>query len=198
MVLTHTYKFLGFLLLILPTACSTGVEPSPDPGVLRITLGSDPADRSLVIITDPVEVSAEDQFDLTVFQGKAFRDSVFFILFPHPGTNRQQDQIINILAQEGDQYVSHTIFESYLPPGGYTRFEFGLSTSEFQISSFTIPVRLSPSTTVLQDFSTPFDIEAGRTTEIVVQIKPLQSVKRFRNQFLFEANLEVTDVRMLP
>lgn len=193
-----TYRFLGVLLLIIPMACSTGVEPSPDPGVLRITLESDPTDRSLVIVTDPVEVSTGDQFDLTVFQGKAFMDSVFFVLFNHPGTNQQQDQIVNILEQEGDGYASHTIFESYLPPGSYTRFEFGLSTNEFRIASFTIPVRMSPSTTVLQEFSTEFDIVAGRTTEIIVRIKPLQSVKRFRNQFLFEANLDVTDVQMLP
>lgn len=198
MALAHTYKISGFLLLINLVACSTGIEPSPDPGTLRITLESDPTDRSLIIVTDPVEVGTEDQFDLTIFQGKAFRDSVFFVLFNHPATNQQRDQIINILEQEGDGYASHTIFESYLPPGGYTRFEFGISTNEFRVASFTIPVRLSPSTTVLQGFSTQFDIEPGRTTEIVVQIKPLQSVKRFRNQFLFEANLDVIDVRMLP
>ncbi len=191
-------RFIGYALtgVLLLAGCETGVDASPEPGVLRITLEADPVDTEIVVVTDPVAVSLGDRFDVTTFQGKAFRDSTFFVLFRDRDTNQQADQTINVLAQaENGSYERFVAFESHLPPGNYDRFQFGVTASELALGSFVIPVRLAQGAPILHDFHREFEIMANEVTEIRVRIRPLASVVRFRNAFLFDPEMEITDIR---
>ncbi len=188
--------WLGLAGVLLLAGCETGVDASPEPGVLRITLEADPVDTEIVVVTEPVAVSPGDRFNVTTFQGKAFRDSTFFVLFRDRETNQQADQTINVLAQaENGSYERFVAFESHLPPGNYDRFQFGLTASELALGSFAIPVRLAQGAPILHDFHREFEIMANEVTEIRVRIRPLASVVRFRNAFLFDPEMEITDIR---
>lgn len=177
-------------------ACETGVEVSPQPGVLRVTLQSHPADTSIVIVREPVRVRDGDQLNATVFQGKAYTaEGRFFILFPNLQSNRQRDETYNILARQGGEYVKHTVFETFLPPDVYERLEFGITASQLRISTFQIPIRLPDGERLLIDLEVPFEIFENQVTEFNVQIYPLQSVTRFRNAFLFNRKIEVAGIQ---
>lgn len=180
---------------LLLAACDTGVAPSPDPGVLRVTLQADPADNTIAVGKDVLTVAPGDRFDVTVFQGKVYRDSVFAVLLPTLDAYREQDAHYNVLARRGEaQPARYTIFESYVPPGAYDRLQFGATATELRIGGFVIPMALPPNTPGLMDFEADFEVVENDTTEITLRIKPFQSVARFRDSYQFTRQIEVVDV----
>jgi hypothetical protein len=194
---TQLWLLLVSLLVLMSvtTGCSTGVEPSPNPGLLRVLLTADPADREIVIVRDPVAVKAGDDFTVTVFQGKAFSDSTYFILFKDLNSYRQEDRSFNVLRPADEGFERYTVFESLLPPGRYDSLQFGVIPGDLKIDVYQIPVRMNPSARVLHTFETPFEVRENGITEVEVMIKPLTSVQRFRNSFVFDANIAVSEVR---
>lgn len=163
--------------------------------MLRVLLTADPTDREIVIVRDPVAVQPGDDFTVTLFQGKAFSDSTYFILFKDLNSYRQEDLSFNVLRPADDGFERHTVFETYLPPGRYDSLQFGMTPGDLKIDVYQIPVRMNPAARVLQTFETPFDVRENGVTEVEVMLKPLTSVQRFRNSFLFEPNIEVAEVR---
>ncbi len=176
-------------------SCSTGVESSPDPGVVRIVLQSDPADTSIIIINDTLTVSKYDNFRTIIFQGKAYSDTNFAILYPTIQSYRQEDDTINVIDRENDVYKPYTIFESYAPPGNYTSVVFGVTANLLHISVFDVPVELPPDAPKLVTLPVNFKVSQNTTTEIDVQLSPFKSVQRYRDSYYFNRQLKITAVK---
>lgn len=68
------FSYLFLLTILIGSgasnfSCITGVEPSPEPGIFRVTLQSNPADSFIVIQMDTLTVSKNDWFVVTIYQG---------------------------------------------------------------------------------------------------------------------------------
>ena len=177
--------------------CDTGVEPSEQPGTLRVLIEADPADSTIVLVSDPVGVRPGDGFTVTAFQGKVFSDSVYFTLYPTTTSYRQRDQVFDpIDGMTNPEVGPDTLFSSFLPPGRYDRVQFGLTASELRIGGFTVPVAPEPGATLLLDLPVDFEIVEEGTTEVRLVMHPLASVSRYRNVFRFDPEVEVGGVQM--
>lgn len=192
-IIVFSYAILcGLGILIF--GCSTGVENSPNPGIVRVTLQSDPTDTTIAVIGDALTVSKNDVFEVSIFQSRVFHDSIFALLFENLNSFRQQDVIYNILTRENGEYVKFIIFESFVPPGDYDRLQFGLTASIMKIKNFEIPVRLPEGSTVLVDLSQDFEVFENDTTEINVQISPFKSLVRSRDSYNFVRKIKIVSV----
>ncbi len=174
--------------------CSTGVEPSPKPGILEVTLQADPADTSILIVNRVFTVSEGDEFPVTVFQGRAYNDSTYGILFPTPESFREEQRQYNIIEMENGQYTRYTIFKSHLPPGQYERIEFGVTAKRLRIGTLEIPVEVPPEVEPFVELPAAFRIEENRTTVVHVYLKPFKSVRRYRDTYQFIPQAEVVGV----
>jgi len=176
-------------------SCDTGVESSPDPGILRVTLQSNPVDTFIVIINDTFTVSPKDSFGVTVFQGKAYKDSHFAILYKTPKSYQQKDITYNIVKIENDEYKRFTIFESHVPPFDYDKIQFGITANILKLRNFEIPVQSPENANLFMDLYHNFQVSENRVTEINVQISPFESVHRFRDTYHFIPLLKIVDVK---
>lgn len=188
--------FIVFLLIVasLYLGCTTGVEPSPLPGVLKITLQSNPNDTSIVIISDTLVVGEEDYFGNVIFQGRVFSGDYYAFLFPEKNNPQQEDRTYNILERTGNAFAKYTIFESYVPPGNYDRIEFGITGDLVKLGYFEIPVKMPTGESSKKDLERAFRIEEDAMTEVTIQISPFKSVTRFKDSYLFRPVLEITDI----
>lgn len=184
---------VGFAVAL--SACDAGVESSPRPGIVRVILQSDPADSSIVVLGDTFTVSAGDRFDVTIFQGKVFQQARFALLFEDTKSYRPEDITYDVLKRENDEYKKYVIYESFVPPGNYDRLQFGASASMLVLGVFQIPVQLPPDADRLMDFYQDFRVSENRATEIDIEISPFQSVRRFRDSYLFDRKMRVVSVR---
>jgi len=73
---------LSVILFSVFSACDPKIEDSPQPGILRVTLESDPTDTTIIIVTDTLTVSDGDVFLISIFQGRSYQDSTWGILYP--------------------------------------------------------------------------------------------------------------------
>ena len=129
-----------FIIGLITFSCDVGIEDSPNPGIIRINLQSDPLDNSIVIVPDTLSVAPNDSFGVTIFQGKAFRDTISAILYKSPMSTKQEDIIYNIIKIESDEYKQFTIFESHLPPGNFNKILF-VAFGSFPIALHDIGTR---------------------------------------------------------
>ncbi len=188
------------LLLILGTVfyftnCSN-IEKSPDPGILRITLFSDSTDTTIVIVTDTFTVGLEDSFGVTIFQGKVYKDSAFAVLYPTLWSYKQEDIVYNLIKREGNQYMSFIIFESYVPPQDYNRIKFGIKPTVLKFSDFDeIKVESPQDSSEFIELERHFTVYENKVTEVKIQIKPFQSIYRYRDTYLFDPKMEIVDVQ---
>jgi len=192
------FVFMGSLLLyfFINVSCESGVETSPAPGIIRITLQSDPRDTAIVIVADTFYVAPGDSFGVTVFQGKVYNDTIYSILYPTVQNYQQKDLTYNLIRKENGQYREYVIFESYVPPGEYDRIQFGLKATVLRINNFDeIRIESPPDANPLQDLYVNFKISENKITEINVKLKPFQSIKRYRDTFQFYPMLELKDVQ---
>jgi len=195
-------KHFGFacaLGMLLTTAlwlssCSTGIESSPKPGILRVTLQSAPADTQITILNRTFTVSEGDFFGVTIFQGKVYSGEQFAFLFKDKNSYRQEDVTYNIVERKEGQYVLFTIFESYVPPGNYSKLQFGVTGSLVKLGYLEIPVKLPEGTTSMKDLPYEFRIDENQVTEINVLISPFKSVNRYRDSYQFTREMTITGV----
>ncbi|MCF8241396.1 MAG: hypothetical protein K9J16_08405 [Melioribacteraceae bacterium] len=84
---------------IFITSCETGVEDSPEPGILRISLQADPNDTYAVNRSDTFSVFTPYQinFNINTFQGAAFQDDNFAVLYRSIQSYQQEDSVLNIV-----------------------------------------------------------------------------------------------------
>lgn len=184
------------LLALAALGCTTGVESSPDPGILVVTLQSDPADTLIVIANDTVTVADGDWFGVTVFQGKVYRDTNYAFLFTDTSSYRLEDQNLNLLQMDGatGQYQRFVLYRSYVPPGDYDRIQFGITPVYVQVGNLYIPVTLPPGTGSLVDLYRDFAVFENRTTAVSIRISPFKSVTRYRDSFYFTPVIEIVEI----
>lgn len=184
----------GLILL----GCTSGIENSPAPGIVRVILQSDPVDTSIVILNNTYVVTQSDTFKATVFQGRVYRDSLFSLLYRDLSSYRQTDDTYNLIGRENNQYLPIKLFESYVPAQRYNRLEFGLTGNEFKIGGSTgykILVQLPPGEALLISMQIDFEVFENQVTEIVLQIKPLSSLVRYRDTYFFTREIELMGVK---
>lgn len=174
--------------------CETGVEHSPEPGVVRVTLQADATDNSITIGGQTYEATPADRFEITVFQGKLYQDSVYATLFAHLDEYRELDRQYDLLTFDGDDPARQVIFETYVAPGIYDKLQFGLTASMVRIGALTIPAQLPPGEGTLIELERDIEIFENDTTVIDLTIKPFESVRRFRDSFHFTRELQITGV----
>lgn len=184
---------IGVAAMLLST-CATDIQTSPEPGVLKVILYSDPADTQIVILSKTFTVSENDYFGATVFQGKVFSGEKFAFLYKDKMSYRQEDVTYNIIERKNRQYTLFTIFDSYVPPGNYDILQFGLNSNQVKIGYLEIPVKLPSGQTPMRKLERAFEIFENQTTEIKVQISPFQSVKRYRDAYQFIPEMKIIDI----
>ncbi len=196
---------LVILTGLIINGCSTGVEDSPQHGVVRVMFSSDPADTLLIEKSDTFSVSTRYDafFVLKVFQGRIYQDSNFAVLYPRIDSYRQEDEFVNIIALDSTGgYKNYKVFESYVPPGEYNSIEFGVTPASgvpLRIvansgKTFENPVELPPGENLLYHFDQDFTVSENKVTEIEVEISPFESVKRYRDVYRLYRVMKITNV----
>lgn len=192
---TYALSFgLILLVAILLSKCATDIQTSPDPGVLKVILYSDPADTQIVILSKTFTVSSSDYFGVTVFQGKVFSGEKFAFLYKDKMSYRQEDVTYNIIERKEGRYREFTIFDSYVPPGDYTSLQFGLNSNQVKIGYLEIPVKLPVGGSPIRKLEQVFTVKENEITEIKVQISPFKSVKRYRDSYQFIPELKIVEI----
>ena len=181
----------------LTVSCDSGLEDSPAPGILRVTLQSDVEDTSIIIVNDTLVVSQKDSFIVTIFQGRVYSDSNFALLFRDTTSFVTEDFKHNILALDDitGEYSLVVVYESFVPPIDYDRIQFGVTASLLKIGNFEVPVKLLDPTQPLIDVKHEFVVSENKVTEVNLRIVPFSSVTRFRDTFHFIPQIDVISVK---
>jgi len=200
------------------SGCGTGVEPSPNPGIVRVTLKSNETDTTIIIQNDTSRFSRWDEFNVFVSQGKIVRGENYALLYRDPSIARIPVDTVNILKREwlngtpitpsdvaeitakNSRYVRYTIFESYAPPGEYDKLQFNLTANEVLIfipKNYANPIQLPPGVLPQVEFKRSIQVNEGRVTQIDIEIYPFQSLRRYRDSFLFDRKMEIVGVQNL-
>jgi|GEM_PF-708288 len=209
-----TFMFTSVLFI----GCEAGVERSPDPATLRVTLKANDLDTTIVILSDTSRFSRWDSFVLDVSQGRLYRGDNYAILYADISGARISGSTVNILAREwlngvpitytdtaeitsrNSRYIKYTVFESPVPPGDYDRLHFGLRASEMLINypkRYVNPVQLPQGVSPLLEIPLSLTLQDGKITEVELEIYPFRSLRRYRDSFLFDRIIEVTRIRQL-
>lgn len=189
-------------ILIVPIlfmwGCDAGIEPSPRPGVLRVTLQAAPEDSVLEVQGQRFIARSRNDFEMNIFQGRALKDSLYADLFPELEDFRQEDRQYDILELEDGKPVRYTIFETHLPPQTYNELQFGLDADSIRVNNeFTfldIGVDLAEGETQPLSFEREYRITEKDTTVIHLQIKPFESITRFKDSYRFSREIEIVDI----
>jgi len=191
------FSFILPLILVgTMVGCSTGVEESPEPGTVRVTLEGDPSDTTIAVVGDTIRISDQDSIDLTVFQGKVYAGGRFALLLLTLSSYRQEDAFYNLLAQDNGAYRNYRIYESRVPPDNYTKLQLGVTATVIKFRSLApIPLQLRPGDPLLVDLPVDFHVASGQTVEIGVRLSPLKSLSRYRDLYYFDRKIWVSSIR---
>lgn len=218
-------KAVGFgslliaMQVLICNGCSTGVESSPSPGIVRVTLKSNETDTLLVITSDTIRFSKWDYYAVIVSQGRIYRRENYVDLYTNTSLDRIGADIINLLQRQWfdgrlilpsdsaaevgawqSRYVGSTTFEWYVPPGTYDRIEFGLRGIEVYVANprqFRNPLQLPEGVSPVMGFNRPITVEEGRITQIDLEVFPFQSIRRYKDAYLFDRKVNIVRVRVL-
>lgn len=181
---------LGIVLL----SCDSTVEVSPAPGIIRVTLQSDPTDTSIIVIKDTFTVSQGDSFGVAISQGKIYNGDNFATLFINLNSN-DIEATYNILKRENGEYKKYTVYETYVPPDNYDKLQFVANARLLRLKYFLVPVQLPEGVSPLLDFNCDFEVFENDTTEINMQISPFKSVVRFKDSYYFTREMMIVGVK---
>ncbi len=206
------------MFLIILAGCTTGVDPSPHPGILRVVLSSKQTDTMLVISSDTTKFSRWDEFWAAIYGGRLYQGANYSSLYATTSMDRITSVSQNLLAREwldgtpitirdtatitpqNSRYREGTVFEFYAPPGTYDRLDFALTATEVATyipKIYINPVVLPPGVPATMSFAGSFTIQADRTTEVEVEIAPFESLLRFQDAFLFNRKIQILSVTLL-
>jgi hypothetical protein len=198
------------------TACTTGVDPSPHPGVLRVTLKSNDLDTNIVILSDTTRFSRYDSFFARVFGGRIYHGDNYSPLYTNTGIDRIESDTVNLLAREwltgvpinirdsvaitatNSRYRKFIIFEWVVPPGNYDLLQFSLLADEIATyvpKLYINPLQLPPDVGPQVIFPAAFSVQDDKTTEINIEISPFKSLHRFQDSFLFDRQMKIVSIR---
>lgn len=175
-------------------SCSTGINRSEAPGILRVTLQSDPADTTITIMGNEYRVDSASVFNVNIFEARAYIGENYTFLVPRISDYRDDGKVYNILEMENDSYKQFTIYESYVPVDDYTRLQFGLTASAMKIGDYQIPVQLPPDKELLIDLVSNFHVAENETTEVNIYLAPFRSVRRYRDIYLFDRIVDIVSI----
>ena len=198
--------------------CKTSVEPSPSPGIFRVTMKSAESDTNIVLLNDTSRFSRWDTFDMVVSQGRLSQGDTYAAVYNNSTSERKTSDTVNALGREwlngtpityldtetitaqNSRYRKYTIFESYVPPGTYSRLTFALTASEMEIfipKHYLNPVGLPPGDVPSLDFAGTFTVQENGVTQVEVEVLPYKSLRRYQDQFYFERKVSIVRVQML-
>ncbi len=204
------------IVSILYSGCTTGVEPSPHPGVIRVMLKSDDTDTALVILNDTTHFSRYDQFYAWVYGGRVYQGGNYSSIYANTSIQRIESDTVNLLAREwlngvpinirdsipitpqNSRYSNFVIFEWYLPPGTYDNLEFSFVATEVQTylpKLYSNPVQLAPGDQPQMFFPVSIPIQEDKVTEVDLVISPFKSLSRYQDSFLFARKMWVAGVK---
>ena len=219
--MSRAFTCCGVLFVALSVfflSCTTGVEPSPHPGIIRVTLKASETDTALVIQNDTTRFSRWDSFNLIVFGGRVYRGDNYSQIYVNRSIQRIGSDTVNILAREwlngvpittadtsvitptNSRYRKYAVFESLVPQGNYELLEFGLLAYEVETfipKVYSNTVQLPPGTSPQVPFPTPFSIQEDRVTQIDIEIFPFKSLHRFQDSFLFDRKMQIVNIQVL-
>jgi len=196
-------------------SCRTSVEPSPEPGIIRVTLKGADWDTCIIIQNDTSKFSRWDKFDVMVSQGRLYQGEIYAYLYNNPSSARKASDTANILAREwldgtpittGDataitpansRFRKYLVFESYAPPGTYDNISLSLVAYEMEIfipKHYLNPVMLPPDVAPSIDFPGTYTITENGVTEVELELAPYQSLVRYQDMYYFERKIAVVDV----
>lgn len=212
-----------FLLIavqvFLLNGCTTGVESSPSPGIIRVTLKSNDLDTLLVILGDTIRFSRVDHYDVTVGQGWLYRGVNYAILHTNTSIDRIDESYVNLIQRawlDGrlifpwdsvfdvdafkSRYVGATVFEWYVPPGTYDKLQFNLRGIEVFVArprQFRNPLLLPEGTTPIMNFQQTIEIAEGRVTQVDLEINPFESIRRYKDAYIFDRKVKIVRIQIL-
>ncbi len=208
--------FVAILLLSGIWSCDTGLETSPDPGILRVSIQSNPEDTSIIIKSDTFSVIQGDSFGVKFFQGKVYNGKKYALLYETTDSYLTEDLVFNVIKRTNDHYKKLTVYESYIPPTSYDRLQIGINANEIRVSrvytryqydaegniigsrldttTITNPVRLPDDARPLMDFEADFEVKENKVTEVILQLNPFESLDRFKDSYVFSRQISVKDV----
>lgn len=189
-------------LLVLPVliiwGCDAGIEPSPRPGVLRVTLQAAPEDSVLEVQGQRYTARDRNDFELSIFQGRAIKDTLYADLYSELDAFRQEDNEYDILEFEEGSPVRYKIFETHLPPQTYNELQFGLDADSISVNNqytfLDIGVDLAQGEEQPYRLETDYTITENDTTVIHLQIRPFESITRFRDSYRLSRNVEIVEI----
>jgi hypothetical protein len=213
-----TFSVAALVILAVLAGCTTGVEPSLNPGTVQITLKANELDTTVIIQNDTSRFSRWDSFNLTVSQGRVYHGENYATIYLEPSTARITGSTVNIIAREwlngipitsqdtttitprNSRYRKYIVFASYIPPGSYDKLSFSLTATEMDIfipKNYQNPVQLPEGEAPQIEIPVSFTVNENRTTQIDLEMSPFQSLKRYRDAFLFNRKLSVAKIENL-
>lgn len=210
---------LFFVVLgLLFFSCTTGVEKSPEPGILRVTLKANEADSILVILGDTARCSRVDRYNVIVSRGRIYRGENYADLYLTPSIDRIAADTVNLIQRQWldgrlvnsttdpfeiprwqTRYVGYTVFEWYTPPGTYDKLQFALTGIEVFVAiprQFNNPLQLPEGVSSVMDFPASITVEEGKVTEVQMEIDPFKSIRRYRDSYIFDRVLRIKKIEM--
>lgn len=155
-----------------------------------------PTDTTITILNNTFAPDTLSSMKVKIFEAKAYIDSYYAILMPTLDAFRDEGNQYNILKRENNKYVKYKIYESYVPPGVYNRLQLGIISDQLKIAGYKIPLELPDGESLLYDFDLEFVVNEYDTTEINIQIKPFESLERYKDTFLFNRKLNVISINI--
>jgi hypothetical protein len=198
-------------------SCTTGVEESPEPGILRVTLKANEADSILVILGDTARCSRVDRYNVIVSRGRLYRGVNYVDLYLTPSIDRITADTINLIQRQWfdgrlvndtdsfeiprsqTRYIGYTVFEWYTPPGVYDKLQFALTGIEVFVAiprQFNNPLQLPEGTSSVMDFPVPITVEEGKVTDVQFEIDQFKSIRRFRDSYIFDRVVRVKNIEI--
>jgi hypothetical protein len=213
----HVYLLvMAILLVAFLISCTTGVEPSPASGTVRVTLKASEVDTAIIILGDTSRFSRWDAFNLFISQGRVYQGQNYSPLYVNTSLDRISSDTVNVIAREwldgtpitiidttaitprNSKYRKYVLFEWVVPPGSYDRLQFALTANEmstFIPKIYQNPVFLPADTSPVLDFPISFSVNENGTTQIDIEIYPFKSVHRYRDSYVFDRKLEVVGIQ---
>lgn len=204
--------------IVLMSGCTTGVESSPRPGILRVTMKSNETDTLLVILSDTIRFSKWDHYDVIASQGRIYNGGNYVDLYTNTSLDRVGADTINLLQRQWldgrlildsdpiadvgaweSRYVGSAVFEWYVPPGAYDKLEFGLRGIEVYVArprQFRNPLQLPEGVSALMSLGRTINVEEGRVTQIDLEVYPFQSIRRYKDAYLFDRKVSIARVQI--
>lgn len=202
--ISFTWGMVGILALgVLITGCDHPVQPSDQPGVVKITLQHAPGDTVIEMAGKTNHLTSNDRFPLTISEGRVIRspDSAYSNLFQNMDEFRQQDHTYDVLSLEKDGTPQRIqIFETRIPPGDYTEVSFVINTESIRLvprgeQEITQPVEIGHNVDMPISVDADFSIKEQRTTVVNLHLASFESLTRFRDTFQFVPQISVHSIK---